>query len=128
VVGEQGTTPIHGGGGTSTASNGVAVGSRTHATALQPTLVKAMEDAPIGLDVALAVTAAVQQASQRCWVQRQDHHRSGGLAQGQVWPGHPSCGASWHGDVHVDAQHVEGDVRQGQHLAGDDGHRSKTEG
>jgi|UniRef100_A0A804UGL4 hypothetical protein len=64
----------------------------------------------------------------RCWVQRQDHHRSGGLAQGQVWPERPSCGAYWHGGVHVDAQHIEGDVRQGQRLAGDDGHRSKTEG
>jgi hypothetical protein len=56
AVGEQDTTPIHGGG--STASGGVAAGSRTHATALQPAPAKAMEDAPIGLDVALAVAAA----------------------------------------------------------------------
>ena len=46
-----------------------------------------MEDAPIGLGVALAVAAAVRQVPQRCWDQRQDHHRSGGRAQGQVWPG-----------------------------------------
>jgi hypothetical protein len=84
-----------------------------------------MANTPIGLDVALAVAAAVLQ---RCWVQRQDHHRFGGHAQGQMWPERPCCGISWHGDVHVDAQHVEGDVRQNQHLAGDDGRRSKTEG
>jgi hypothetical protein len=72
AVGEQDTTPIHGGG--STASDGVAAGSRAHATALQPAPVKAMEDTPIGLDVALAVAAAVRQVPQRCWDQRQDHH------------------------------------------------------
>lgn len=107
MVGEQGTTPIHGGG--STASDGAVVGSQIHATALQPAPAKAMEDAPIGLDVALA--AAMPQLPQCCRVQRQDHHRSGGHAQGQVWSGHPSCGASWHGSIHVDAHHIEGDVR-----------------
>jgi hypothetical protein len=126
AVGEQDTTPIHGGG--STASDGAAAGSRTHATALQLVPVKAMEDAPIGLDVALAVAAAVRQVPQRCWDQRQDHHQSGGRTQGQVWPGRPSCCASWHGGDHVDAQQIEADVPQGQHLAGDDGHHSKTEG
>jgi hypothetical protein len=50
-----GHVPIHGGG--STASDGAAAGSQTHATALQPALAKAMEDTPIGLDVALAVAA-----------------------------------------------------------------------
>jgi hypothetical protein len=101
AVSEQDTTPIHGGG--STASDGAAAGSRTHATALQPVPAKAMEDAPIGLDVALAVAAVVRQVPQRCWDQRQDRHRSGGRAQGQVWPGRPSCYASWHDDDHVDA-------------------------
>ena len=114
--------------GDSTTSDGAVVGSQTHATALQPAPAKAMEDAPIGLGVALAVAAAVQQVPQRCWDQRQDHPRSDGRAQGQVWPGRPSCCASWHGGDHVDAQHVEDDVRQSQRLAGDDGHRSKTEG
>jgi hypothetical protein len=78
--------------GDSTTSDGAVVGSQTHATALQPAPAKAMEDAPIGLDVALA--AAMPQLLQCCWVQRQDHHRSGGHAQGQVWSGRPSCGAS----------------------------------
>jgi hypothetical protein len=64
AVGEQDTAPIHGGG--STASDGAATGSRTHAAALQPAPVKAMEDAPIGRDVALAVAAAVRQVPQRC--------------------------------------------------------------
>jgi hypothetical protein len=56
AVGERDTTPIHGGG--STASDGAAAGSRTHATALRPAPAKAMEDAPISLDVALAVATA----------------------------------------------------------------------
>jgi hypothetical protein len=55
AVGEQDTAPIHGGG--STVSDGAAAGSRTHATALQPAPTKAMEDEPIGLDVAQAVAA-----------------------------------------------------------------------
>jgi hypothetical protein len=58
AVGEQDTAPIHGGG--STASDGAAAGSRTRAAALRHVPAKAMEGAPIGLDVALAVAAAVQ--------------------------------------------------------------------
>ena len=58
AVDEQNTAPIHGGG--STASDGAAAGSRTRAAALRHVPAKAMEGAPIGLDVALAVAAAVQ--------------------------------------------------------------------
>jgi hypothetical protein len=46
-----------------------------------------MEDTPIGLGVALAVAAAVQQVPQRCWDQRQDHPRPTDALRVKCGPG-----------------------------------------
>lgn len=80
AVGAQGTTPIPGGG--STTSGRAVAGARALATALQPAPVKAMAGAPTGLVVALVVVVALPQ---RCWGRRRDCHRSKEYTQGQVW-------------------------------------------
>jgi hypothetical protein len=111
AVGKQGTTPIHGGG--STTSDRAVAGSRTLATGLQPAPTKAVT--PVNQDMALVVVAALLGPTPRSPPVRRTRSGSNVARVSLVW-----CFLAWR-------QHAKGGVQRHEHLAADDVRHSKTE-